>query len=351
MAFHMRARTHARSRSTPRASLSSSSSSSSIYEDCTQQVPSAAPVPHRVRVAVVGTGREALALSPLSAEQFRHNLNMSVCSSPELNVQFKMHQPTPRPNPNPGPVLRRIASEYGPSSSFSTPGASTSQSLGRSALPPVTRTRGLPPPPRVNTPRRRPPPVFVSTLGAPLAVAEQAASPFTSPNGRARSTPPSASSWASSSSSDDDLELDVEGLEASYDEYDFSAVGHGEDDRESAEEGVKSPLGGAYFPPCDDTYSPLSSPRHIRQLRAGSPLGVRRPLRVQVSVERVAFRDNSPLHLQQPHPLRYDGDADLEDGIKTRRVESGVAVHAMGGQRATRVSLGKALGRWLKKHA
>lgn len=274
---------------------------------------------------------------------------MSVCSSPELNVQFKLDQPTPRPNPNPGPVLRRIASEYNPSSSFATPGASTSQSLGRSALPPVPRTRGLPPPPRANTPRRRPPPVFVSTLGAPLAVAEQATSPFTSPNRRATSTPASASSWASSSS-DDELELDVEELEASFDDYDFSAVGH-EDDRESAEEGVKSPLGGTYFPPSDDSYSPLSSPRH-RQLRAGSPLGVRRPLRVQVSVERVAFRDNSPLHLHQPHPLRYDGDVDdLEDGIKTRRVESGVAVHAIGGQRATKVSLGKALGRWLKKHA
>lgn len=278
---------------------------------------------------------------------------MAVCSSPELNVQFKLQQPTPRPNPNPGPVLRRIASEYNPSSSFSTPGASTSQSLGRSALPPVPRTRGLLPPPRANTPRRRPPPVFVSTLGAPLAVAEQSTSPFSSPSGRAASTPPSAgsASWASSSSSDDELELDVDGLEAAYDEYEFSAVGHGDDDRESAEE-TKSPLGGTYFPPLDETFSPLSSPRHRRQLRAGSlsPLGVRRPLRVQVSVERVAFRDNSPLQVHQPHPLRYDGDS-LEDGIKTRRVESGVAVHGIGGQRATKVSLGKALGRWLKKHA
>ncbi|KAG9087217.1 hypothetical protein FRC06_002682 [Ceratobasidium sp. 370] len=331
-------RTHARS---PSASNSIASSSTSVDEGRPQNRPS--------RIAVVGRGREALALSPNTAEEFRHNLSLAVCSSPELTIPTNY----PPPNPNPGPVLRRIASEA-PYKYHGKSGIRTSR------LPPLSpsasRAKGLPPPPR---PRRRPPPVFVTTLGAPLALAEQSYSPFVAPDvmspRRSASVPPSAVSssfWGCGGeveSSEEDLDLD--GLDAVYDEYEFS---------EGEEGGVKSALGGTYFPPtvAGGRYcpSPPGSPRKTR----GSALDVRQPLRVQVSVERVAFRDETyqqPRHYQSSDEVMLgrnmgggvaQGLPDLEDGIKTRAVEL-EAVHALGGQRATKVSIGKALGRWLKR--
>jgi len=325
-------RTHARS---PSASPSIASFSS-VDEGRPQNGPS--------RVAVVGRGREALALSPNAAEAFRHNLSLAVCSSPELAI------PTiyPPPNPNPGPVLRRIASEA-PYKYHGTSGLRTSR------LPPLSpsapRAKGLPPPPR---PRCRPPPVFVSKLGAPLAVAEQSYSPFVAPDAtsprRRASVPPSAvssPSWGCGGeieSSEEDLDLD--GLDAVYNEYEFE------------EGGVKSALGGTYFPPTvvGGRYcpSPPGSPHKTR----GTALDVRRPLRVQVSVERVAFRDETyqPRHHQSSDEVMFgrnmegiaQGLPDLEDGIKTRAVGY-EAVHAIGEQRAAKVSIGKALGRWLKR--
>ncbi|KAG8700665.1 hypothetical protein FRC08_004568 [Ceratobasidium sp. 394] len=161
--------------------------------------------------------------------------------------------------------------------------------------------------------------------------------------------PPSAVSssfWACGGESSEE-ELDIDGLDAVYDEYEFS----------ECEGGVKSALGGTYFPPtvAGGRYcpSPPGSPRKMR----GAALDVKRPLRVQVSVERVAFRDETyqPRHYQSDEVMVgrnmggvAQGLPGLEDGIKTRAVEL-EAVHAMGSQRATKVSIGKALGRWLKR--
>ncbi|KAG8741876.1 hypothetical protein FRC10_002337 [Ceratobasidium sp. 414] len=330
MAFRIHARL-------PSASHSIASSSSSVDEGRPQNGPS--------RIAVVGRGREALALSPNTAEEFRHNLNLAVCSSPELTIPTTY----PPPNPNPGPVLRRIASEA-PYKYHGTSGIRTSR------LPPLSpsapRAKGLPPPPR---PRRRPPPVFVTTLGAPLALAEQSYTPFVAPGvtspRRSASVPPSAVSssfWGcGGESSEDDLDMDV--LDAIYDGYEFP---------ECEEGGLKSALGGTYFPPTVDggryCPSPPGSPRKTR----GTALDARQPLRVQVSVERVAFRDETyqPRHYQSSDEVMFgrnmggiaQGLPGLEDGIKTRAVEH-EAVQALGGQRGTKVSIGRALGRWLKR--
>jgi hypothetical protein len=266
-------------------------------------------------------------------EQFRHNLSLAVCSSPELTIPTTY----PPPNPNPGPVLRRIASEAP---------HKPSPTARMSRLPQLApRSKGLPPPPRPH--RRRPPPVFVSTLGTPLALAEQCDSPFVSPR-RSASVPPSAVSssfWRCSGpdSAESSDEHDLYGLD---DEYDFSDV--------EAEGGVKSALGGTYFPPTLEGGRYCPSPPPTIRSRVSSPLGVRRPLRVQVSVECVAFRDETcAVHHDEVFLGRGVGVAQglpgLEDGIKTRQPME--AVHALGGQRATKVSLGKALGRWLKKRA
>ncbi|KAG9124274.1 hypothetical protein FRC07_012169 [Ceratobasidium sp. 392] len=326
---------HARSHS-----ASTSSSSSSIYE--------ARPIQPK-NIAVVGRGREALALSPNTAEEFRHNLSLAVCSSPELTIPVNY----PPPNPNPGPVLRRIASEapYKPSGG-----------MRMSKLPPLptaSRSKGLPPPPRPR-PRRRPPPVFVTKLGAPLALAEQTFSPFVAPESprRSASVPPSAVSssfWGCGGDVESEEDLDLDVLDAVYDEYEFS------DNEESEyQQAKKSALGGTYFPPTIEggRYFP-SPPSSPRKARSTSPvLGPRRPLRVQVSVERVAFRDETPRHSDElmhfGRNMNMMGVAQglpgLEDGIKTRQVVEQEAVHALGGQRATKLSIGKALGKWLKRH-
>ncbi|KAB5593443.1 Mucin 2, oligomeric mucus/gel-forming [Ceratobasidium theobromae] len=204
------------------------------------------------------------------------NLNMAVCSSPEIHI---------KPNPNPGPVLRRIASE--------------AVGLKRTAALPTANgyvARGLPPPPRPQ--RRRPPPVFVTTLGAPLALAEQSYSPFAAPKTpapRASSVPPSAGSFGGRSLRS----------ARSYGSHVGSSVYTSDSD-------------GSY-----DEFE-LSSEEGEREER---PVG-RRALRVQVSVEQVAFRDNTP---QQRHfGPRWESDdedrvgvacAGWEDGIKTRATQ------------------------------
>lgn len=349
MALRIR-RGHKRSPSAPQVSHSPSSSISSSSSTPTAQIHEATrahagPTPRRV--AIVGTGREALALSPRSADAFAQSLNLSmaVCSSPEVNVHF----PTDlKPIPNPGPVreLRRIASEAG----F----APRPQSMRIPPTPPQsTVPKGLPPPPRPQ--RRRPPPVLVSKLGAPIAQAEQSDSPFTATTPRASSVPPSASSsfWGcagpqtakslrtsrscasrvgsvstvASTSAGSDSELDLDGLD--IDDYDFSST---------EDEDIKSPLGGTYFPPPP-----------ARRSRATGP----RPLRVQVSIEQVAFRDGSPVVRHSPPRWESEDEdepragvayAGWEDGIKSRPqlVEDT--------QPRPKRSIGKALGRWLKKH-
>ncbi|QRV98038.1 hypothetical protein RhiJN_26057 [Ceratobasidium sp. AG-Ba] len=296
------------------------------------------------RIAVVGRGREALALSPNTAEQFRHNLSLAVCSSPELTIPTTY----PAPNPNPGPVLRRIASEapYKPARASRLPPLAPSAPKAKILAAAAAGSKGLPPPPR---PRRRPPPVFVTTLGAPLALAEQTFSPFVAPDSdvksplprRSASVPPSAVSssfWGCGGDLESEVDLDLDGLDAVYDEFEFS----------DSEGGEKSALGGTYFPPSVEggryVPSPPASPR--------ASLGVRRPLRVQVSVERVAFRDDTRrvAHQSDDDAVCRNAGLGLEDGIKTREYTQEEAVHAIGGQRATKVSIGKALGRWLKRH-
>ncbi|QRV83986.1 hypothetical protein RhiJN_12002 [Ceratobasidium sp. AG-Ba] len=282
------------------------------------------------RIAVVGRGREALACHLIPP--------LAVCSSPELTIPTTY----PAPNPNPGPVLRRIASEapYKPARA--------------SRLPPLARlhpskilaaaagSKGLPPPPR---PRRRPPPVFVTTLGAPLALAEQTFSPFVAPDSDVKSPYPAKRKCPAARSRPRfgvrrrpriRGDLDLDGLDARVRRVRVF----------DSEGGEKSALGdvfpaerrgGRYVP------SPPASPR---------ALGVRRPLRVQVSVERVAFRDDTRrvAHQSDDDAVCRNAGLGLEDGIKTREYTQEEAVHAIGGQRAAKVSIGKALGRWLKRH-
>ncbi|QRW12616.1 hypothetical protein RhiLY_11615 [Ceratobasidium sp. AG-Ba] len=286
------------------------------------------------RIAVVGRGREALACHLIPP--------LAVCSSPELTIPTTY----PAPNPNPGPVLRRIASEapYKPARASRLPPLAPSAPKAK-ILAAAAGSKGLPPPPR---PRRRPPPVFVTTLGAPLALAEQTFSPFVAPDSdvksplprRSASVPPSAVSssfWGCGGDLESEEDLDLDGLDAVYDEFEFS----------DSEGGEKSALGGTYFPPSVEggryVPSPPASPR---------ALGVRRPLRVQVSVERVAFRDDTRrvAHQSDDDAVCRNAGLGLEDGIKTREYTQEEAVHAIGGQRATKVSIGKALGRWLKRH-
>ncbi|KAG8678758.1 hypothetical protein FRC09_019565, partial [Ceratobasidium sp. 395] len=190
--------------------------------------------------------------------------------------------------------------------------------------------------------------------------AEQGYSPFVVPESprRSASVPPSAVSstfWgcagSSSSSSSEGEDAD---LDAIWDDYDFT-------------EPVKSALGGTYFPPTLNggqyNPSPPSSPR-LRRIRSKSPEAVRRPLRVQVSVERVAFRDETMYQPPRHHTGRSSdelmrnmgavgvaqGLPGLEDGIKTREMHQECeAVHALGGQRAAKVSIGKALGKLWKR--
>ncbi|KAG8763495.1 hypothetical protein FRC11_002621 [Ceratobasidium sp. 423] len=252
-------------------------------------------------VAVVGTGREALALSPNSADQFAQslNMNMALCSSPEVNLTF----PQPGVEVKPDPVLRRIASE-----AVVGLNVHSRRSSGVPSLPSTSTSsapRGLPPPPRQN--RRRPPPVSVCT-GPPLALVEQTYSPFAAPKTptqpRASSVPPSAVSssfWGAAPksgskslrssrsymsqvgsicSTSDGESLDLDGLEAEFDEDEFDE-GHVPTRREAAV-----------------------------------------PLRVQVSVEQVRFRDGSPIVRHGPRDeLEVKGapvTCGWEDGIKSR---------------------------------
>ncbi|CAE6354680.1 unnamed protein product [Rhizoctonia solani] len=343
----LRIRTHRRGHSTASTASTASTSSS-----CDAQTPIATvhnasrarvqrvPGP---QVAVVGTGREALALSPHSADQFAQslNMNMALCSSPEVNLTF----PQPGVETKPDPVLRRIASDAVVGLKIQSQ-CHSRRSSGVPSLPSTSSApRGLPPPPRPH--RRRPPPVYVST-GPSLALVEQTYSPFCAPKTptqpRASSVPPSAVSssfWGcataksgskslrsarsyashvgsiSSTTSDED-DLDLDGLEADFDEYDFDDDG-------------KSPLGQTYFAPRRET--PV--------------VGSRRPLRVQVSVERVAFRDNSPKSRQfgQRWESEDEGMAyGWEDGIKSR---ASVAIEQT--QPRQKVSIGKVFGRWLRR--
>ncbi|KAF8706618.1 hypothetical protein RHS03_04647, partial [Rhizoctonia solani] len=378
MAF--RIRTHRRGRST--ASTSTCASSSSSLSSLSSDVQTPIATVHNAsrarvqrvagpQVAVVGTGREALALSPHSADQFAQslNMNMALCSSPEVNLTF----PEPGVETKPDPVLRRIASDavvglrvqsHLRRSSGVPSLPSTSSSSSSSCAP-----RGLPPPPRPH--RRRPPPVYVST-GPSLALVEQTYSPFCAPKTptqpRASSVPPSAvsssfwghttpksgskslrsarsyashvgsiSSSATSDEDDLDLELDLDGLEADFNEYDF-------DEEEGAATAGRSPLGQTYF---------ASNPRRSRE----TPTAVRHPLRVQVSIERVAFRDNSPKTRQfsQRWSSEDEGGSGMgvtcgwEDGIKSR---ASVSVAVAGEQESRprqKGSLAKTLGRWLKR--
>ncbi|CAE6505533.1 unnamed protein product [Rhizoctonia solani] len=332
MAFGTYIRNHRRGRSTDSPASSSSSCDVSTPIATVHNATRVQRVPGPT-VAVVGTGREALALSPNSADEFAQslNMNMALCSSPEVNLTF----PQPGVEVKPDPVLRRIASEAVVGLNFHS-----RQSSGVPSLPSTSTAstssapRGLPPPPRPG--RRRPPPVSVSTFGPPLALVEQTYSPFAAPKTptqpRASSVPPSAVSstfWGcvgpksgskslrssrsytsyvgSVSSTSDEDELDLDGLEADFDEYDFD----------------ESPV----------------APRQVAT----------RPLRVQVSVERVAFRDNSPKSRQfgQRWESEDEGVAGpmtygWEDGIKSRpSVEET--------QPRQKMSIGKALGRWLRK--
>ncbi|KAF8756482.1 hypothetical protein RHS01_04413 [Rhizoctonia solani] len=359
MAF--RIRTHRRGRST--ASTSTCASSSSSLSSLSSDVQTPIATVHNAsrarvqrvagpQVAVVGTGREALALSPHSADQFAQslNMNMALCSSPEVNLTF----PEPGVETKPDPVLRRIASDAVVGlrvqshlrRSSGVPSLPSTSSSSSSCAP-----RGLPPPPRPH--RRRPPPVYVST-GPSLALVEQTYSPFCAPKTptqpRASSVPPSAvsarsyashvgsiSSSATSDEDDLDLELDLDGLEADFNEYDF-------DEEEGAATAGRSPLGQTYF---------ASNPRRSRE----TPTAVRHPLRVQVSIERVAFRDNSPKTRQfsQRWSSEDEGGSGMgvtcgwEDGIKSR---ASVSVAVAGEQESRprqKGSLAKTLGRWLKR--
>ncbi|KDN37166.1 hypothetical protein RSAG8_10298, partial [Rhizoctonia solani AG-8 WAC10335] len=259
-------------------------------------------------------------------------MNMALCSSPEVNLTF----PQPGVEVKPDPILRRIASEAVVGLNLHSRRSSGVPSLPSTSTSSNTAPRGLPPPPRPRS--RRPPPVCVSTFGPPLALVEQTYSPFTAPKTptqpRASSVPPSAvsstfwgcagpksgskslrssrsyTSQVGSFSSDED-ELDVDGLEADFDEYEFEET--------------------------------VSVPRRESPARA---------LRVQVSVERVAFRDNSPKSRQFGPRWESDDEDEVkgrnttygwEDGIKTRR-------SAEETQPRQKISIGKALGRWLKKH-
>ncbi|CAE7226748.1 unnamed protein product [Rhizoctonia solani] len=333
-------RTHRRGQSSNSSPASSSSSCDVSTPIATVHNASRAPRVPGPTVAVVGTGREALALSPNSADQFAQslNMNMALCSSPEVNLTF----PPPGVEVKPDPVLRRIASEAVVGFNFHS-----RRSSGVPSLPSTSRStcndepRSLPPPPRPN--RRRPPPVAVNTFGPPLAIVEQTYSPFAAPKTptqpRASSVPPSAvsstfwgcagpksgskslrssrsyTSQVGSFSSDED-DLDLDGLEADFDQYSFD-----ED---------KSPLGNVNFT---------------------SRAAASRPLRVQVSVERVAFRDNSPKSRQFGHRWEPEDEGvscmtyGWEDGIKTRPPVQEPLRPAR-----QKVSIGKALERWWKKH-
>ncbi|KAH7334780.1 hypothetical protein B0J17DRAFT_671474 [Rhizoctonia solani] len=338
MALGIHIRTHRRGRSNSPASSSSSSSSCDVstpiatVHNATRVQRVAGPT-----VAVVGTGREALALSPNSADQFAQslNMNMALCSSPEVNLTF----PQPGVEVKPDPVLRRIASEAVVGFNFHSRQSSGVPSLPSTSACTSTSSvpRGLPPPPRPG--RRRPPPVSVSTFGPPLALVEQTYSPFAAPKTptqpRASSVPPSAVSstfWGNAapksgskslrssrsytsyvgsiSSTSDEDDLDLDGLEAEFDEYEFD----------------ESP----------------------------APRQVAHPLRVQVSVERVAFRDNSPKSRQFGQRWESEDEDEVkgapvtygwEDGIKSRP-----SVEETQRQPRQKVSIGKALGRWLRKH-
>ncbi|CCO30242.1 hypothetical protein BN14_04268 [Rhizoctonia solani AG-1 IB] len=273
-------------------------------------------------------------------------MNMALCSSPEVNLTF----PQPGVETKPDPVLRRIASDavvglkiQSHSHSRRASGVPSLPSTSSSSAP-----RGLPPPPRPH--RRRPPPVYVST-GPSLALVEQTYSPFCAPKTptqpRASSVPPSAVSssfWGSatpksgskslrsarsyashvgsvSSVTSDEDDLDLDGLEADFDDYDFDDDG-------------KSPLGQTYFAPRRET--PV--------------VGSRRPLRVQVSVEQVAFRDNSPK--SRRFGSRWESEDEgvaygWEDGIKSR---ASIAVEPMATPARQKLSIGKVLGRLLRRH-
>ncbi|CAE6471989.1 unnamed protein product [Rhizoctonia solani] len=302
------------------SSSSAASSSSSSLSTPIATVHNAARV-KRVAgptVAVVGTGREALALSPNSADQFAQslNMNMALCSSPEVNLTF----PQPGVEVKPDPVLRRIASE-----AVVGLNVHSRRSSGVPSLPCSSFPKGLPPPPRPRRPR--PPPVCVPVYGPPLALFEQTYTPFEAPKTptqpRASSVPPSAVSscfWGagpksgskslrssrsytsqvgSIGSTSDEDSLDLDGLEAEFDEYEFE------------------------------------EPSHRREAA--------RPLRVQVSVEQVAFRDGSPVVRHGPREDEVKGvpvTCGWEDGIKTRpSVQETV--------RPRQRAIGKAL-RWLR---
>ncbi|CAE6433066.1 unnamed protein product [Rhizoctonia solani] len=340
MALRIHIRTHRRGQSS-NSSPASSSSSSSSYDASTPiaTVHNAARAP-RVpgpTVAVVGTGREALALSPHSADQFAQNLNMNMalCSSPEVNLTF----PQPGVEVKPDPVLRRIASDAVVGFNFHSRRSSGVPSLPSTSAcaSSSSEPRSLPPPPRPRS--RRPPPVAISTF-PPLSVVEQTYSPFAAPKTptqpRASSVPPSAVSstfWGcagpksgskslrssrsytsqvgSICSTSDGESLDLDGLEAEFDDYEFDN---------------ESPLGHAYVP-------------------------TRPALRVQVSVERVAFRDSTPQSRQfGPRWSEDEGEGKAavtygwEDGIKARP-----PVEETSRPCREKVSIGKALGRWLRK--
>ncbi|KAJ1306084.1 hypothetical protein OPQ81_010796 [Rhizoctonia solani] len=287
-------------------------------------------------------------------------MNMALYSSPEVNLTF----PQPGVEVKPDPVLRRIASEAVVGLNMHSRRSSGVPSLPSTSTSTSTAApRGLPPPPRPH--RRRPPPVSISTFGPSLALVEQTYSPFAAPKTptqpRASSVPPSAVSstfWGCASpksgskslrssrsytsyvgsicstSDEDDLDLDLDALEAEFDAYEF--------------EGDKSPLGHARVVPS----------------RQEAAIGSQRPLRVQVSVERVAFRDNSPKSRQFGSRWESEDEDEVkgaapatvgaltgavtygwEDGIKTRP-----SVEETQRQPRQKVSIGKALGRWLRKH-
>ncbi|KAL5638366.1 hypothetical protein ACGC1H_005148 [Rhizoctonia solani] len=268
-------------------------------------------------------------------------MNMALCSSPEVNLTF----PQPGVEIKPDPVLRRIASEAVVGFNFHSRRSSAVPSLPSTSTCSTSTDgpRALPPPPRPRN--RRPPPVAISTFPS-LSLVEQTYSPFAAPKTptqpRASSVPPSAVSstfWGcagpksgskslrssrsytsqvgSYCSTSDEDELDLDRLEADFDEYEF------EEDQP---------------PVC------------FQSRQAPAP----RALRVQVSVERVAFRDNSPKSRQFARRWESEDEDEgkgasvtygWEDGIKSRP-----SVQETQRPPRQKVSIGKALGRWLKKH-
>ncbi|CAE6461913.1 unnamed protein product [Rhizoctonia solani] len=348
MALGIHIRTHRRAQSNSSRASSSSSTDDVSTPIATVHNAARAPRVPAPTVAVVGTGREALALSPRSADQFAQslNMNMALCSSPEVNLTF----PQPGVEIKPDPVLRRIASEAVVGFNFHSRRSSAVPSLPSTSTCSTSTEdgpRALPPPPRPRN--RRPPPVAISTYGHSFTLAEQTYSPFTAPRTptqpRASSVPPSAVSstfWGgaglksgtkslrssrsytsqvgSMCSTSDEDELDLDRLQADFDEYEFEE---------------------------EHSSSVCSQPRQSPAPRA---------LRVQVSVERVAFRDNSPKS-RQFGPRWESEDEDegkgasvtygWEDGIKTR---SSVQVQETPRPPRQKISIGRALGRWLKKH-